>query len=53
MADCVAEIIYQGFTRIKNRISEEALDYGPRAQEDFGVYKERAMTEGWLVMEVA
>ncbi len=41
----------QGFGRVKARLGEEALDFGPRAKDSFATYVDLATKEGWLVPE--
>lgn len=41
----------KGFLRIKSRLDEEAIDFGPLASETFGRLVMRGTQEGWLSID--
>ena len=41
----------KGFTRIKGRLDEEAIDFGPMAKGTFSKLVEKGTQEGWLVLD--
>ena len=41
----------KGFSRIKSRLEEEAIDFGPLAKETFSKLVTRGSEEGWLSLD--
>ena len=51
MGSLSATQMTKGFLRIKGRLDEEAIDFGPLAQETFGRLVTRGTKEGWLSID--
>lgn len=41
----------KGFSRIRARLDEETLDYGPRARDIYGAMVQKAVAAGWLSLD--
>lgn len=41
----------KGFARVKSKLDEEALDYGPKAKEVFSRIVQAGTDKGWLASD--
>mmetsp|Transcript_36791 Transcript_36791/g.81831 ORF Transcript_36791/g.81831 Transcript_36791/m.81831 type:complete len:712 (-) Transcript_36791:320-2455(-) len=42
----------KGFSRVRSRLDEEAMDYGPKARDMFSGFVQTATQQGWLTLDV-